>query len=106
MATIYEQMLAAGLPVIDAEEGQTPHFSRLLTLEEEDIRDEIMNPSTLRNRTLSKNSEARHSKAILEIQPLVGRNISSINNNADRDTLLRTMAYLLGVCDENGIILP
>jgi hypothetical protein len=41
--TIYDDLLAAGLPVIDAEPGQTPHFSRLLTLAEEDVRDSIMN---------------------------------------------------------------
>ena len=41
--TLYDDLLNAGLPVIDAEEGTTPHFSRILTLDEEDIRDSIMN---------------------------------------------------------------
>jgi hypothetical protein len=58
--SIYSEMLAAGLPVIDAEEGQTPHFSRLLTLEEEDLRDSIMNKPVYRQ---------RHAKAIAKAIP-------------------------------------
>ena len=49
--SIYDELLAAGLPVLDAEPNVTPHFSRELTPQEDDIRDSIMNkPAFRRNR--------------------------------------------------------
>ena len=46
--SIYDDLLAAGLPVLDAEPGVTPHFSRTLTPQEEDTRDSIMNKPAFR----------------------------------------------------------
>jgi len=47
--TILDDLIAAGLPAVDAVPGETPHFSRLLTLQEELIRDSIVNrPAFLR----------------------------------------------------------
>jgi hypothetical protein len=51
MTTLLEQLIAAGLPAIDAEPGVTPHFSRPLTLAEEDVRDTIINPPIVRQKT-------------------------------------------------------
>ena len=47
---IYDELLAAGLPVLDAEPNVTPHFSRELTPAEEDVRDSIMNKPVFRQR--------------------------------------------------------
>lgn len=46
----------------------------------------------------------RRIKVIDSLSPLVGRNITSINNNADRDALIQAICYNLGICDENGLI--
>ena len=48
--TILDDLIAAGLPAIAANPGQTPLFSRTLTLAEEDIRDAIVNPAIIRER--------------------------------------------------------
>lgn len=48
--TVYDDLLAAGLPVIDAEPGVTPHFSRPLTLAEEDILASIVNKPAVRQK--------------------------------------------------------
>ena len=41
--TLYDQLLAAGLPVVSAEWGVTPLFSRPLTQAEQDTLDSIFN---------------------------------------------------------------
>lgn len=52
-----------------------------------------------------KSKNARRTMAITTINGLAGQNLSSINSNADRDALLFSICYLLGICDETGLIL-
>jgi hypothetical protein len=62
--TLKDDLIAIGLPCIDAEPGVTPHFSRLLTLAEEDLRDSVMNKPILRERqALSEAMLAGHFKS-------------------------------------------
>lgn len=35
---------------------------------------------------------------------LAGENLSALNNNADRDALLKVICFLLGFADSNGVI--
>ena len=52
------------------------------------------------------NSKAnRHTAAIAVLASIAGRNITTINNTADRDALMQAICYELGICDEFGFIL-
>lgn len=43
--------------------------------------------------------------AFLSSSGLAGRNISTVNNNTDRDAMLKVIGFLLGIIDLNGLIL-
>jgi hypothetical protein len=51
-------------------------------------------------------SANRHNVAsgLLVSSTLAGRNLSTVNNNLDRDSLIQIICYLLAIADENGII--
>lgn len=97
-----QDLINAGLPidqVFDDAEGRTQaSFLIPLTPAQLEIFDEIVEP-TKKAKRLRKNA------SVLSLAPLVGRNISSINNNADREMLNQAVYFMLGICDENGIIL-
>lgn len=97
--TLHSDLVAAGLPVNGtAIEGQTVLWTRALTPAELVIAEDIINPEKAAKK-------ARKAAAIATINGLAGRNLSSINNTADRDALLKAICYMLGICDENGLIL-
>lgn len=56
------------------------------------------------SRVIRRNSKINSAQQI-SLGNLAGRNITSINNNVDRDALMRAICYQLGIVDENGIIL-
>jgi len=68
--TLYDDLLNAGLPVIDAEEGTTPHFSRILTLDEEDIRDSIMNKPVYEEKITRKQLRDEYLETIATLQQI------------------------------------
>jgi hypothetical protein len=41
---------------------------------------------------------------LLVSSTLAGRNLSTVNNNSDRDDLIKIICYLLAIADEDGII--
>lgn len=61
----------------------------------------LSNPSQAEPMALRKAAAIEHMNA----SGLVGRNISTVNNNAERDALMRAVCYICGITDENGIIL-
>ena len=69
--TLYDDLLNAGLPVIDAEEGTTPHFSRILTLDEEDIRDSIMNKPVYDAKMAKKDIEEQFQNRIDRLTQII-----------------------------------
>jgi len=75
----------------------------LPNLTDEDIADCVVDMIAYGKKENSKAN--RRAAAVLSLAPLVGRNISSINNNSDRELLNRATYFILGICDEDGVIL-
>lgn len=94
--TMLDDLIAAGLPAIDAVPGSTPHFSRLLTLEEEVVRDSIVNKRAFRERSARLTAAAvpnwaTWSQADWESYfnaNLASGNVTSIANLADAKAML------------------
>lgn len=63
--------------------------------------------TTITNVVQSEPVADRYQAAVsfLSSSGLAGRNISTVNNNADRDAMLKVIGFLLGIIDLNGLIL-
>lgn len=63
--------------------------------------------TTITNVVQSEPVADRYAAAVsfLSSSGLAGRNISTVNNNTDRDAMLKVIGFLLGIIDLNGLIL-
>lgn len=102
--SLHTDLIAAGLPVLGtAIEGQRVFFvggEENLTAQQKLDYERIVNPTAYIQKSAKANAANQIASATL-----AGRNITSINNNADRDALMRAVCYQLGIVDGNGIIL-
>lgn len=93
--TILDDLIAAGLPAIDAQPGVTPHFSRPLTLAEEVIRDSIMNKPAWRRVTARGNAKLSTQLRTLTPQQAVDYIETNVTNLATAKDVLKIMARIL-----------
>lgn len=109
MATLFEKLQTANLPVISAtEQGQI--VMGAMTPVQEEVYYAIVYEHTQPVKDAEYNAKiadkaGRNTAVASRLASLSGRNISTINNNADRDTMNQATWFLLGLCDKDGIIL-
>lgn len=56
------------------------------------------------NKKLSENLAEDNAISILTAGGLGGVNVNDVNNNADRDTLMRALCFKAGLCDYLGVL--
>lgn len=102
MAFTLQNLIDAGLPAVHTS-GQgkiaNTQFSRTLTQTEWLTYLSISDPDEY-----DKIIRITNMNEFLNSSQLSGRDLSTINNNADRDDLLRAICFQLGLCNSSGII--
>lgn len=93
--TILDDLIAAGLPAIDAQPGVTPHFSRPLTPAEELVRDSIVNKPAYRRATARSQAALATQLRTLTPQQAVDYIETNVTNLATAKDVLKILARIV-----------
>lgn len=107
-AEFIAKLQLANLPLISATEDGKISMGPMTEGQEEvyrNIRMEFYQP-VLYQRKLDDELRLSNLSAFLISSGLAGRNLSTVNNNTDRDALLKVICFQLGLCDSGGVIYP